>query len=384
MSGRDALIQQHRLPEPLYVTRPALPSLEAYTERLRPVWEKRWLANAGDAHQELEQRIAAFHGVEHASLFCNGTIAMLVGIQSLGIASGEVVTTPFTFPATTHTLFWNRLTPVFCDIKPDDYTMDPAKLERSITRETRAILPVHVYGGLCDMDGIEAIAKRHGLPVLYDAAHIFGVRDVNGPPLARGDVSVLSFHATKVFTTAEGGAVIARDAALKRRIDLLKNFGIAGEEQVLSPGINGKMSELNATLGLLNLDGVEAELEGRRAVLRRYRERLTGERGLTLLSEHRGITPNGAYMPVRIDAAAFGRSRDEVHETMRACNVITRKYFFPLCSHFDFYRDLPSARPENLPEAERAAREVLCLPIYGALELPLVDRVCDLLLALRG
>jgi len=383
MSGLDALIQQHRFSAPLYVTRPALPSIEAYAERLRPVWEKRWLANAGDAHQELERRLAAYLGAEHVSLFCNGTIAMLVGIQSLGIESGEVVTTPFTFPATTHTLFWNRLTPVFCDIKPDDFTLDPDKLEACITPNTRAILPVHVYGGLCDMDAIEVIARRHRLPVLYDAAHVFGVKSEAGPPLVHGDLSVLSFHATKVFTTAEGGAVIARDAAHKRRIDLLKNFGIAGEEEVLSPGINGKMNELSAALGLLNLDTINEELEGRRAVLRSYRTHLSGQPGLTLLPDRPGITPNGAYMPVRITEAAFGRSRDEVHAIMRECNVVTRKYFYPLCSHFDFYKDLPSARPEHLPEAERAAREMLCLPIYNGLSESDVGRVCDLLLALR-
>jgi dTDP-4-amino-4,6-dideoxygalactose transaminase len=383
MSGLDALIQLHRFPEPLYVTRPAIPSLDAYADRLRPVWEKRWLANAGDSHQELERRLALYLGTEHVSLFCNGTIAMLVGIQSLGIESGEVVTTPFTFPATTHTLFWNRLTPVFCDIKPDDYTLDPAKLEACITPNTRAILPVHVYGGLCDMNAIEAIARRHRLPVLYDAAHVFGVTATDGPPLARGDLSVLSFHATKVFTTAEGGAVIARDAAHKRRIDLLKNFGIAGEEEVLSPGINGKMNELSAALGLLNLDTIDQELEARRTVLRAYRDRLAGQPGITLLPETPGITPNGAYMPVRITAHAFGRSRDEVHAIMRQCNVITRKYFYPLCSHFDFYKDLPSAHPEHLPEAERASRETLCLPIYNGLSEAHVERVCALLLALR-
>ena len=382
MGGLDSFVARYRLPEPLYVTRPDLPSLDDYRDRLAPVWDERWLTNRGAAHEELEQRLADYLGVEHLRLFCNGTIAMLVGIQSLGIASGEVITTPFTFPATTHTLFWNRLSPVFCDIKPDDMTLDPAKLEACITPDTRAILPVHVYGGLCDTDAIEAIARKHKLPVIYDAAHSFGVRADGEPPAARGDISVLSFHATKVFTTAEGGALVVRDEDRKRRIDLLKNFGIAGEEAVLSPGINGKMSELSAVLGLLNLDGIDAEIEGRRRVRALYRKRLGAVAGITLLPDPPGVRTNGAYFPIRIEADTFGRTRDEVFDALRACNIVTRKYFFPLCSSFDFYRDLPSARPENLPHATRAANEVLCLPIHGSLSDEHAAHVCDALEAL--
>lgn len=378
----EATASQFRFSEPIYVTRPLLPELSDYQEYLKGIWERRWLTNAGQLHETLEQRLAEYLGVEHLSLFCNGTIALLVALHALDVHEGEVITSPFTFPATTHVLFWNGVQPVFADIDPATCNLDPNHIERLITPRTKAIMPVHVYGTPCDTAAIEAIARKHGLHVIYDAAHAFGVTHEGKPIAAHGDLSVLSFHATKVFTTVEGGAVVSSTAEQKKYVDLLKNFGFAGEDLVLSPGINGKMNELQAAFGLLCLDQIDADLERRRAVARRYRERLGDIMGISPLPLLPPPSGNGAYVPIRVTAPQYGRTRDELHQLLRTANVISRKYFHPLCSHFDFYKHLDSARPENLPEAERAAQEILCLPIYGDLPLQHVDTICDLVIAL--
>lgn len=377
-----SIIDRHRFSEPVYVTRPFLPALPEYQIKLEEIWRSRWLTNAGAMHEALEQRLAEYLGVEHLSLFCNGTIALLVALHALDIHEGEVITTPFTFPASTHVLFWNGVTPVFGDIDPRTCNLDPKGIEALITPRTKAIMPVHVYGTPCDTGAIAEIAARHGLPVIYDAAHAFGVTHEGRPAAAYGDLSVLSFHATKVFTTVEGGAVVSRSAEQKRYVDLLKNFGFSGEDTVVSPGINGKMNELQAAFGLLCLERIDEDLERRRAVARRYRDNLAGGPGLTLLPEPEREGGNGAYVPLRVDEQGYGRTRDALHGLLREANVISRKYFYPLCSRFDFYREIPSASPANLPEAERASREILCLPVYGDLPLTHVDQICNLIRAL--
>jgi dTDP-4-amino-4,6-dideoxygalactose transaminase len=320
--------------------------------------------------------------VRQVSLFTNGTIALVTALQALGIR-GEVITTPYSFVATAHALLWNGIRPVFVDIDPHTHNLDPARVEAAVTGETSAILPVHVYGQPCDLDGIDAAARRHGLRVIYDAAHAFGVRMDSGSLLARGDLSVLSFHATKVFNTFEGGAIVSPDAATKLRIDQLKNFGFVDEVTVVEAGINGKMSEFNAALGLLQLQDVEQSIERRAAVVRRYREAFAGIEGLRLLPEPPGVRDNHAYFPIFV-SAPMRRSRDEIYDRLREQGIFGRRYFFPLISDFPMYRDLPSARPENLPNAHRAAREVLCLPLSPALSAGDQQRVIDTVLGGRA
>ena len=361
------LVERYALPESIHVTRPAMPRLEDYAKSLESIWASRWLTNAGDFHQDFERRLAEYLGVEHISLFCNGTIALLVALHALRINSGEVITTPFTFPATVHVLYWNGIRPVFCDIDENTYNLDPARIEELISPDTKAILPVHVYGTPCDVDGIAAVAERHGLQVIYDAAHAFGLRCHDRPVLEYGDVSMLSFHATKLFSTIEGGALVSRSAAQKKRIDFLKNFGIADEETVIGPGINGKMNEFQAAFGLLELDLVDQEIAGRRAVAEAYRRGLADIPGLRCLEDAPHVERTYPHFPVRVDAAAFGMSRDDLHRALRQFNVVARKYFHPLCSHYSCYASLPSANPDHLPAAERVAAEILCLPIYGDL-----------------
>jgi dTDP-4-amino-4,6-dideoxygalactose transaminase len=360
-----------------------MPSLDAYREKLERLWETRWLTNDGELHRELTASLARYLGVEHLSLCCNGTVALLIALQAFRITSGEVITTPFTFPATIHALYWNRIQPVFCDIDEKSFNLDPSRIEALIGPETRAILPVHVYGHPCDVDAIQAIADKHGLCVIYDAAHAMGVRYGDESLLARGDCSILSFHATKLFSTVEGGAIVTRSAAQRGRIDYLKNFGIEDEETVIGPGINGKMNELEAAFGLLQLEGIEAEIEQRRRLTERYRERLRDVPGLVLQEDVPGVRHNHAYFPVLVDPDRFGLDRDRLHELLGECNVRSRKYFHPLCSHYSCYSALPSAHPDQLPVAERVAGRILCLPIYGTLEPATVDAVCDVLAGLQ-
>jgi len=364
-------------PEPIYVTRPLLPPLAAVTARLEQIWSTQWLTNAGPQHDGLEAALRRYLQVEQLSLFNNGTIALLCAIRALDLA-GEVITTPFTFPATPHALAWSGITPVFADIDPNRLTLDPARVEERITSKTTGILAVHVYGVPCDVDALAALAARHKLRVLYDGAHAFGVRMGAARIGAYGDATMFSFHATKLFHTAEGGAIACRDPELRHRIDRLKNFGIAGPETVECVGINGKMSELQAAVGLAVLDEIGVETARRRAILAIYEQRLGRVPGITLMPELRGVESSYQYCAVRIDAREFGASRDDVHQTLKTFNVFARKYFYPLCSDYPSYRDHPSADPACLPVARMAASQVLCLPLYGTLDHDAVHAICDI------
>jgi dTDP-4-amino-4,6-dideoxygalactose transaminase len=364
--------------------RPSLPDLDAYLKLLRGIWGRRWLTNNGVLHQEFESRLAAFLGVEHLSLFCNGTTAMLVALRALDILDGEVITTPFTFPATPHVLSWSRITPVFCDIEEATMNLDPERIERLIGPRTRAIMPVHVYGTPCDGERIREIASAHGLRVLYDAAHAFAVQQNGRSVLDMGDVSMVSFHATKVFSTIEGGALVLRSAEQKQRVDLLKNFGIADAETVVEPGINGKMNELQAAYGLLQLDEVGAEIRAREKLWQRYRQLLEGVKGIRCLAEIPGVRRNYSYFPILVDPAVFGLTRDDLNAELRAIGVACRKYFYPLASNYPCYSALPSAQPEGLPVATRTADQVLCLPIFADLDPAEVERIGERILALKG
>jgi len=367
---------------PVHVTRPLLPPLEAVTARLAEVWSTQQLANIGAQHDRLEAALRAHLGIAHLSLFTNGTLALLTAIRALDLR-GEVLTTPFTFPATPHALSFAGITPVFCDIDPVSLNLDPAAVARAVTPRTTGILAVHVYGTPCDVGGLQRIADRHGLRTVYDAAHAFGTR-VDGRPIgAFGDATMFSFHATKLFHTAEGGALACAEAALKRRVDDLRNFGIHGPDAVDAVGLNGKMTELQAALGLCVLERVGDELARRRRLLACYRERLGALEGLTWLPGLTGAESSCQYAVLRVDAGRFGCSRDVLHRELQAYNVFTRKYFHPLCADYACYRDLPSARPANLPVASRAVREVLCVPLYGRLSESDVDRICDMMLAIR-
>jgi dTDP-4-amino-4,6-dideoxygalactose transaminase len=370
-------------PEPIYVTRPLLPPLEQVTARLREVWASQWLTNAGAQHDALEAALRRHLRVAHLSLFNNGSIGLLAAVRALGLR-GSVVTTPFTFPATPHALTWAGIEPIFCDIDAETMTIDPARAEDALCDDTTGILGVHVYGQPCDVAALQALAARRGLRVIYDAAHAFGTA-IDGAGIGTfGDATMFSFHATKLFHTAEGGAVACVDPAVKATLDQLKNFGILNQEQVDLPGLNGKMNELQAALGLAVFEHLGQEIANRRAIVAHYRRRLSGVEGLRLLPEPGGVEPSFQYFVVRIDAARFGRSRDEVQAALKQDNVLTRKYFFPLCSEYPRYRGLPSSRPDNLPVAHRVAAEVLCLPLYGTLPLDAVDRICDMLIAASG
>lgn len=367
-------------PEPIYVTRPVLPAPSALAARVEQIWSTQWLTNAGAQHVELEDAVRRHLQVGQLSLFNNGTVALLCAIRALDLA-GEVITTPFTFPATPHALSWSGITPVFADIDPDRLTLDPAKVEACITPRTTGILPVHVYGVPCDVDALAAIARKHGLRLLYDGAHAFGMR-IRGAGIGTfGDATMFSFHATKLFHTAEGGAVACADPALRHKIERLKNFGIADQETVECVGLNGKMNELQAALGLEVLPLLAAEIARRDTVLRRYRERLGAVPGLRLMPSLDGVEGSHQYCTVRIDAAAFGPSRDEVQQRLKTYNVFARKYFYPLCSDYESYRHLPSAGPDGLPIARAAAAQVLCLPLYGSLSPDAVDTICDIILS---
>jgi dTDP-4-amino-4,6-dideoxygalactose transaminase len=350
--------------------------LADYAERLEQVWESGWLANNGTQHQALEQALSKHLRAPQLSLFNNGTIALIVACQALRL-SGEVITTPFTFPATPHVLSWNNITPVFTDIDPVTMNLDPRGIESKITARTSAILAVHVYGTPCDVLAIQELADFYGLKVIYDAAHAFGT-EIDGQPIsAFGDASMFSFHATKLFHTAEGGALAVRDPALKRRIDLLKNFGIKNEFEVMMPGINGKMNELQAALGLTMLGYLEQERESRRRVAEIYRDRLQALPGLSFNPIPSNVRNSYQYFIARFDATVCGKTRDQVYDGLKDFNIHTRKYFYPLCSEYSCYRQLPSAHPDNLPIAHRVAGEVLSLPFFGALSNDDVHRVCD-------
>jgi dTDP-4-amino-4,6-dideoxygalactose transaminase len=365
--------------KPIYVTQPYLPPLQEFVPYLEQIWKNRWLTNAGPFHNQLEEALVRHLDVPHLSLFSNGTIALVVALQALRI-SGEVITTPFTFIATTHSLIWNGIKPVFVDIERETFNLDPERIEAAITPQTTAILPVHCYGNPCDIDRIQRVADRYGLKVIYDAAHAFGVKYRGSSLLRAGDLAILSFHATKCFNTFEGGAIISPDERSKQRIDFLKNFGIADEVTVVGPGINGKMNELQAAFGLLQLRYLEDGWTKRKAVDRRYREVLADLRGLRLQAEVSDVVGNYSYFPVLV-GPDFPVSRDQLYHRLREAGILARRYFFPLVSDMPMYRGLPSASAENLPVAARVAQEVLCLPIHADLSPEDQDRViavvCD-------
>jgi dTDP-4-amino-4,6-dideoxygalactose transaminase len=382
-SRLSSLVDDFRLAEPVAVMRPTMPPLADYTKLLAGIWERRWLTNEGELHRELEAKVAEYLGVEHLSLFNNGATALLVMLQALRINTGEVITTPFTFPATAHILYWNRVRPVFCDIEESTFNIDPERIERLIGPETQGILGVHVYGNPCDVDAIQTIADRHGLRVIYDAAHAFGVQRDGRSVLAHGDMSMLSFHATKVFSTVEGGALVSKSRVERERINSLKNFGIANEETIIGPGINGKMNELQAAYGLLQLPRIDEEIAKRRALAQVYRRHLAGISGIRFLEDIPGVRHNYGYFPIVVDSAGYGLERDELYVVLKQFNVNTRKYFYPLVSHAPCYAALPSAAPQSLPVAERLARQVLCLPIYGTLDPGVPQIVASVLRALQ-
>lgn len=361
------------MPKNIYVTKPSLPPLEELIPYLREIWDSGMVTNGGPFHQRLEQELCEYLGVQYISLFTNATIALITALQALRI-SGEVITTPYSFVATSHALLWNGLKPVFVDIDPNTLNIDPYKIEQAITAQTTAILPVHCYGHPCDVDAIQKIADTHNLKVIYDAAHAFGVQCHCGSILNHGDLSVLSFHATKVFNTFEGGAIVCPDAKTKVRIDQLKNFGHFGETAVVAPGINGKMSEFNAALGLLQLKYVDQVIGRRKAIDSVYRERLSGVNGIRCLSDAGEKVSNYSYFPIMV-GADYPISRDDLYQKLKDHGIHPRRYFYPLISEFPMYRGLPSAYRDNLPESTIAAQQVLCLPIYPDLEMSMVDEI---------
>ncbi|MCR4436851.1 MAG: DegT/DnrJ/EryC1/StrS family aminotransferase [Clostridiales bacterium] len=367
---------------PVYVTAPLLPDLTELKAMLEAIWENRQLTNNGKMARLLERELAAFLRVQHLSLFSNGTTALQLACRVLRL-HGEVITTPFTFAATSHALYWNGLKPVFCDIEEETFTMDPQKIEDLISPETTAIMPVHVFGNPCRTEEIEGIAQKHGLKVIYDAAHAFGV-EVGGKPIgAFGDISAFSFHATKIYHTIEGGALAFNNPYLKERADALRNFGIKSEESVTEPGINGKLNEIQAAIGLLLLKSVPIEIERRKEITYLYRNLLQGVPGISFGKDLEGVTHNYPYFVIQINGEEFGITRDQLHEKLKEYNIFTRKYFYPLCSHFPCYRNLPSADKHNLPVAERIAEQVLSLPLYGSMENEDVEKICDIIKSLR-
>ncbi|GLY62461.1 aminotransferase [Pectobacterium carotovorum subsp. carotovorum] len=363
----------------IYVTSPLLPPLEDFIPYLEKIWENKLLTNNGPFHQQLERELANYLGVKYISLFSNGTLALLTALQALRI-TGEVITTPYSFVATSHSLLWNGLQPVFVDIDPVTCNLDPEQIERAITPATSAILPVHCYGIPANVKRIQEIADIYGLKVIYDAAHAFGVTKDGSSILNHGDLSILSFHATKVFNTIEGGAIICSDEKTKKRIDYLKNFGFADEVTVVAPGINGKMNEVQAAFGLLQLQHIGQGLEQRKSIYRRYYDALHDIPGLKIASIPEGVVWNYAYCPVFM-ADTFPVSRDDVYQIMKQAGIFARRYFYPLISAFPMYRGLNSAAPTNLPIASGIAKKVLCLPIYADLEEQEQDRVIDIVLA---
>lgn len=356
------------------VTSPLLPNLDEFTDSLKEIWESKWITNNGQFHQKLEAALAEYLKVPYVSLFTNGTLPLLTALQALRI-TGEVITTPYSFVATTHALWWNGIKPVFVDIDPSTGNIDPQKIEAAITPRTTAILPVHVYGKPCDTEAIQAIADKYGLKVIYDAAHAFGV-EVNGESLLNaGDMSTLSFHATKVFNTIEGGAMVMHDEKTKQRIDYLKNFGFANEVEVVGPGINSKMDEIRSAYGLLNLKQVDAAIAARQKVAVAYRDALRNVDGISFWDDMPGVRHNYSYFPIFVDAKKYGMTRDELYIKMRDQGVWGRRYFYPLISEFSTYRGLESSRPENLPNAHMMADTVICLPMHHELSGHEIERI---------
>ncbi len=363
---------------PIYVTQPSLPELEEFLPYLEQIWKSKVLTNNGPFHQQLEKELAEFLGVPYVSLFANGTLALVTALQVLRI-TGEVITTPFSFVATTHSLWWNNIKPVFVDIEPEFCNIDPDRIEAAITSKTTAIMPVHVYGNPCRVERIKEIADTYGLRVIYDAAHTFGASYKGQSICSFGDISILSFHATKVFNTLEGGAIVSHDEATKKRIDNLKNFGFVNEITVVAPGINSKMNEVQAALGLVQLKHHSENINKRKVVAEMYRQSLKGVRGITCLPEPESTEPNYAYFPILVDEHIYGMSRNQLYEELKKNGIFARRYFYPLISDFSMYKSLDSAKPANLPVARRIAERVICLPLYSQLPTEAVLDICNLI-----
>jgi dTDP-4-amino-4,6-dideoxygalactose transaminase len=364
--------------KPIFITRPPLPDREEVYRKIDEIWDSQWLTNLGQQHQDFEKELEKFLGVPNISIFCNGTLALQLACQALRL-SGEVITTPFTFAATPHVLYWNRITPVFSDIDPHTFNLDPNRIERMISPNTTAILPVHVFGYPCDIIRIQEIADRYGLRVIYDAAHSFGV-EINEEKIGNfGDISMFSFHATKIFHTIEGGALTYRDKALNERLAFAKNFGFKDEENIVVPGINAKMNELQAAIGLLMLKVVSKEMEKRKKLTLVYRERLKSIPGINFKDDLPNVKHNYYNFVVTIDEDVFGICRDDLCENLKKYNIFTRKYFYPLCSQFQCYKHYPSSSPKNLPVAESISKNVLSLPLYGDLRVDEIHKICDIL-----
>lgn len=364
--------------ELITVTSPLLPDLDEFNELLKQIWESKWITNNGSFHKQLERELAEYLGVPFISLFTNGTLPLLTALQALRV-TGEVITTPYSFVATTHCIWWNGCKPVFVDIDLATGNLDPDKIEAAITPQTTAIMPVHVYGKPCDTKRIQDIADKYGLKVIYDAAHAFGVKVDGESILNKGDMSTLSFHATKVYNTLEGGAMVIHDEVMKKRIDYLKNFGFAGETEVVAPGINSKVDEVRSAYGILNLRQVDTAINARRKVAIKYRETLRSVEGIRFMDDMPVVHHNYSYFPIFIDAEKYGMSRDDLYAKMKAGNVLGRRYFYPLISEFSTYRGLPSAAPKNLVNAHKMANSVICLPMHHALSDDDIQRTLEII-----
>lgn len=376
---QNNIIRDNMTDQKITVTSPLLPDLDEFNEMLKEIWASKWVTNMGQFHKQLEKALCEYLKVPYISLFTNGTLPLLTALQALRI-TGEVITTPYSFVATTHSIWWNGCKPVFVDIEEETCGIDPNKIEAAITPKTTAIMPVHCYGKPVKMDAIQAIADKYGLRVIYDAAHAFGV-EVNGESvLTRGDMSTLSFHATKVYNTLEGGALVMHDEQTKKRIDYLKNFGFAGETEVVAPGINSKVDEVRAAYGLLNLKQVDDAIAKRQQVALKYREALKDVPGIRYFDEVPGVRHNYSYFPIFINSEEYGKTRDQLYFEMREKGVLGRRYFYPLISTFSTYRGLTSATPENLPVATKMANEVICLPMHHELSEEDINRVLEVIL----
>ncbi len=361
--------------DPIYITRPVLPLLNDVFEKIQEIWSSKWLTNMGIQHKTLEKELLKYLEVDYLTLFCNGTIALELAIEVLNL-TGEVITTPFTFPATVNSLHRKKLKPIYCDINYHDYNIDADKIEDLISAKTSAIMPVHVFGNPCNVDHIQKIADDHNLKVIYDAAHCFGIKYKNRPIGIFGDISMISFHATKIFHTIEGGALIYKNAEIKDQLYLLKNFGIRNEEEVVLPGTNAKMNEIQAAIGLLNLNLIDKEIQKRKVINKTYKENLKEVEGITCLDIKKNVKYNYQYFPVLIEENGFGVNRDKLYEELKHFNVFTRKYFYPLCSNYSFYK---SNKNIKIPVAEKIVKQILCFPIYGDLEENDIIKICDII-----
>ena len=366
------------LDKKITVTSPLLPNLDEFNEMLKEIWASKWVTNMGQFHKQLEKELCEYLKVPYISLFTNGTLPLLTALQALRI-TGEVITTPYSFVATTHSIWWNGCRPVFVDIEEDTCGIDPNKIEAAITPQTTAIMPVHCYGKPVKMKRIQEIADKYGLKVIYDAAHAFGVEVDGESVLNAGDMSTLSFHATKVYNTLEGGALVMHDEQTKKRIDYLKNFGFAGETEVVAPGINSKVDEVRCAYGLLNLKQVGQAIANRQKVAQKYREALKDVPGLRFFEDMPGVRHNYSYFPVFVDSSKYGRTRDELYFKMKEQGILGRRYFYPLISTFSTYRSLPSASVANLPTATKIANEVICLPMHHQLSVDDIEIIIDII-----